>query len=125
MGGVGGSELFLLFTFHKMNEREELLLLLKQASTALADTQAELKEAKHVVAEWATLPTTHKEHWENATLKFKRKTIEEWEQEIIELKEKEKDAKQREKEARAAFMAVVPQGNSFSNSFSNSRRTRK
>jgi small-conductance mechanosensitive channel len=98
-----------------MNVREELLQLLKQASTALAKTQAELEEAKRVVAEWATLPTTHKEHWVNATLKFKRKTIEEWEQEVAELKEKEKMLVQREKEARASFNNVV-QGNSFSNS---------
>ncbi len=121
----GVSELFLPFTFHKMTDGDRLLKLLEQASTALAKTQEKLEKAEEVVAEWATLPTMHKEHWDNSTLKFKRKTIEEWEQEIIELKEKEKDAKQEVKEARAAFMAVVPQGNSFSNSFSNSRRTRK
>ncbi len=105
------SKLFLLFTFHKMNEREDRLLkLLEQASTALEETQEKRNNAEKVVAEWATLPTTHKEHWDNATLKFKRKTIEEWEQEVEKLEKEVEDAKQREKEARAAFMAVVPQG---------------
>ena len=104
-----------LLVLNKMNERELPLLLLKQASMALAETQKKLNKAEEVVAEWATLPTTHKEHWVNATLKFKRKTIEEWEQEVAELKEKEKMLVQREKEARASFNNVV-QGNSFSNS---------
>ncbi len=77
-----------------MNEREELLLLLKQASTAIEKTQEKLNNAEKVVAEWATLPTTHKEHWDNATLKFKRKTIEEWEQEVEKLEKEVEDAKQ-------------------------------
>ncbi len=102
------SKLFLLFTFHKVNEKEELLLLLKQASMALDETQAELKEAKRVVAEWKRLKND--EDWDNATSSYKRKTVEQWEQEVEKLEKEVEDAKQREKEARAAFMAVVPQG---------------
>jgi hypothetical protein len=95
----GVSELFLLFTFHKMSKEEVATAAYDRASTALAETRAELKEAKRVVAEW-----------DEATPMVKRKTIEQWKQEVADLKEKEKDAKQEVKEARAAFMAVVSQG---------------
>jgi hypothetical protein len=94
-----------------MNEREVATAAYDRASTALAETQAELKEAKRVVTGWRKLKSD--EDWDNATSSYKRKTIEQWEQEVAELKEKENDAKQREKEARAAFMAVThgqPQG---------------
>ncbi len=91
-----------------MTEREVATAAYDRASTALADTQAELKEAKRVVAEWKRLKND--EDWDNATSSYKRKTVEQWEQEIIELKEKEKDAKQREEKARASFDRVV-QGN--------------
>ena len=94
-----------------MNERQELLQQLKQASTALAETQAELKEAKRVVTGWRKLKSD--EDWDNATSSYKRKTIEQWEQEVAELKEKEKMLVQREENARTAFLAVThgqPQG---------------
>jgi 2-phospho-L-lactate guanylyltransferase (CobY/MobA/RfbA family) len=88
-----------------MNEREELLLLmLKQASTALAETHAELKEAKQVVADW-----------DEATHAFKRKTIEQWEHQVEKLEKQKAKDEQELKEARAAFMQVVLQGNSISN----------
>jgi hypothetical protein len=99
---------FRTFTFHKMNEleRRELLQLLKQASTALAETQAELKEAKKVVAEWRKLKSD--EDWDNVTSSYKRKTVEQWEQEVDQLKEQKKLDEKREELARAAFVAVVP-----------------
>jgi hypothetical protein len=87
-----------------MNKEEELLLLLKQASKALADTQAELKEAKRVVAKWDSATNNPVEN----------KTLDEWKKEVTKQEKELEDAKQREKEARAAFMAVVPQGNLFS-----------
>ena len=79
-----------------MNEREKLLLLLEQASTALVETQKKLDKAEEVVADW-----------DEATLRYKNKTLEEWKQKVAELKEKEKDAKQEVKEARASFDRVV------------------
>ena len=94
-----------------MNEREELLQLLKQASTAIAETQAELKEAKRVVTGWRKLKSD--EDWDEATSSYRRKTIEQWEQEVAELKEKEKMLVQREENARATFLSVThgqPQG---------------
>ncbi len=91
-----------------MNEREELLLLLKQASTALAETQAELKEAKRVVAEWKRLKND--EYWDEATHAFKNKTLEEWKKEVEKLEHQKAKDEQEVKEARASFDRVV-QGN--------------
>ncbi len=63
----------------KMNELELLLLqLLKQASMSLAETQAELKEAKRIVANWRKLKDhedwedvrSRTEHWESGRKKW-------------------------------------------------------
>jgi hypothetical protein len=98
----GVTELFLLFSFQKMNEREVATAAYDRASTALAETQKKLNKAEEVVAEWDDTGKT-----------FKNKTLEEWKLEVEKLeKQKEKD-EQEVKEARASFDRVV-QGNSFS-----------
>ena len=92
------------------NERRVATDAYERASAALAETQAELKEAKSVVAEWSTLPTMKKEYWDEAKSEFKNKTLDGWKKEVEKLeKQKEKD-EQREMEARAAF---VTKGNYF------------
>jgi multidrug efflux pump subunit AcrA (membrane-fusion protein) len=108
----GVSELFLLFTFHKMNEREVATAAYDDARKALAETQAELKEAKKVVAEWRKLKGH--EDWDEASSSFKSKTLGEWKKEIEKLEEKEKMLMQEVKKARASFDRVVSQGNSIS-----------
>jgi hypothetical protein len=97
-----------------MNEREERLLkLLEQASAALKKTQEKLNMAEEVVVEW-----------DEATPMVKRKTIEQWEQEVAELKEKEKMLVKREEQARAAFDRVVSQSNSIFNISASARYSR-
>jgi predicted 2-oxoglutarate/Fe(II)-dependent dioxygenase YbiX len=88
-----------------MNEdKERLLKLLEQASKALSKTQEKLEKAEGVVANWDSATNNPVEN----------KTLDEWEQEVAELKVKEKMLVQEVKEARAAFMAIVPQCNLFS-----------
>jgi hypothetical protein len=84
-----------------MIEREKLLLLLpEQANAALVEKQKKLSKAEEVVAECR----------DDTEKTFKNRNLGEWKQEVAELKEMEKILLQREK-VRAAFMAVVSQGN--------------
>jgi hypothetical protein len=56
-----------------MNKEEVATAAYNDARISLAKTQEKLETAERVVAEWAKLPSTQKEHWDNATLKFKER----------------------------------------------------
>jgi hypothetical protein len=102
-----------------MNKEEVATAAYNDARIALDKTQEKLEKAEEVVAEWKRLKSD--EDWDEATLTFKNKTLDEWKLEVIELKEKEKDAKQREEKARASFDRVV-QGSIITN-FIRSRKS--
>jgi flagellar biosynthesis chaperone FliJ len=88
-----------------MNKEEVATAAYDRASTALANTREKLEKAEGVLANWDSKTNNPVEN----------KTLDEWKKEVAELKEKEKDAKQREEIASNAFVAVVSHSNLFSN----------
>jgi broad specificity phosphatase PhoE len=79
-----------------MNKEEVATAAYDRASTSLAETEKKLAKAEQVVDEWDT-----------ATTKFKNRSLEEWKKTAEKLERAVEDAKQREKDARVAFVAVV------------------